>query len=192
VELILPKSKSIIFSEFFKNAKSQFSEVILPYKTLSETFFLVQRFSKIRIITLFLILFVMIFQIQAQSEKDNWILVDDNSSSRTYINTVGLEVFQGEDIYVWAMEENDPQIEIEGINAKIYKTKTYYLLNKNLKRYSMLQVIYYDTKNNVIKSYSYERKTDNPDFKYSSPILIDSVVEKILLKCNEVINAVRN
>ncbi|MDQ7815866.1 MAG: hypothetical protein RDU14_02490 [Melioribacteraceae bacterium] len=188
----MQKGKSFILTEYLKAANRYFEKSIFSYTTFLESFFLFQRFYKINIRTLLLILSSVFFQLQAQSEKENWILVDINSSSKTYINTVGIEVFQGNDIYVWVMEENDLQFEIEGINTKIYKTKTYYLLNKDLKRYSILQIIYYDAKNNVIKSYSYERNMDNPDFKYSSPILIDSNVESILLKCNDIIHSKKN
>lgn len=131
--------------------------------------------------------FPLLSYTNAQSDKENWILIDVDNPNKIYLNSVGIDVFKGDEIFVWVMEENIPPLIIEGIDTKIYKTKTYYLLNKELKRYSILQVIYYDYKNNVIKSYSYERNTNNPDFKYSSPILIDSVVEKILLKCNELI-----
>lgn len=89
------------------------------------------------------------------------------------------------------MEENDPPIIMEGIDSKIYKTKTYFLLNKYLKRYSILQIIFYDVKNNVVKSYNYDRKTDNINYKYSSPILEGSNVSSVLLKCVEVINSMK-
>jgi hypothetical protein len=123
---------------------------------------------------------------RAQAIKENWTPVNNNSN-KIYINTVGLENFKEDDIYVWVLEEHSPPIVMEGIDVKIYKTKTYFLLNKHLKRYSILQIIFYDSQNNVIKSYNYERNTDNPDFKYSSPILEGSNVSDILLKCIEVI-----
>ena len=76
---------------------------------------------------------------------------------------------------------------MEEIDEKIYKVKSYYMISKELKRYSLLDVIYYDEDSNVVKSYSYEHKYDKPEFKYSSPILKNTDMEKILAKCLEVI-----
>ncbi len=135
--------------------------------------------------TLILYFIITIF-LRAQAIKENWTPVNNNSN-KIYINTVGLENFKEDDIYVWVLEEHRQPIVMEGIDVKIYKTKTYFLLNKHLRRYSILQIIFYDSKNNVIKSYNYERNNDNPDFKYRSPILEGSDVSVVLLKCIEVI-----
>jgi hypothetical protein len=192
MEFGLLKGKNFILTGFFHTIANYEKKTFLLNSVLSLSISFIQIISIKKIIMLFLILFPFFFHLYAQSEKENWILIEVNNENKIYLNSVGIDVFKGEDIYVWVLEENDPPIMIEGINTKIYKTKTYYLLNKDLKRYSIIQVIYFDSKNNVIKSYSYDRETDNPDFKYSSPILIDSTVEKILIKCNEVINTVRN
>lgn len=186
------KGKNFILSEFFITDGNPIKITFLFNSVLFLSISLYQIISNKKIIILFLIIFPSISHLTAQSDKENWILLDVNYPNKIYLNSAGVDVFKGDDIFVWVMEENIPPLMVEGISTKIYKTKTYYLLNKEFKRYSILQVIYYDSKNNVIKSYSYERKTDNPDFKYSSPILIDSVVEKILLKCNEIINGTNN
>jgi hypothetical protein len=147
--------------------------------------------SSIYLIASLILFFILTNNIIAQTTKENWVPVNANNSNKIYINTVGLENFKENDIYVWVMEENNPPIIMEGIDAKIYKTKTYFLLNKYLKRYSILQIVFYDSKNNVIKSYNYSRNTDNIDFKYSSPILEGSNVSFVLLKCVEIISSLK-
>lgn len=147
--------------------------------------------SSTYLIATLILLFILTNNIFTQSTKENWVPVNTNNSNKIYINTIGLENFKDNDIYVWVLEENDPPIIMEGIDAKIYKTKTYFLLNKYLKRYSILQIIFYDSKNNVIKSYNYSRNTDNINFKYSSPILEGSNVSVVLLKCFELISSLK-
>ncbi len=140
--------------------------------------------------TFFQILFFLLLITQidkAQEINENWVPVKFDSQSTIFVNTIGLSSFKANDIYVWIMEDNDPAIEIEMIDKKIYKTKSYLLINKELYRYSILQMIFYDEDNNVIKSYNYERNMSIEDLKYSSPILDNSTIEAVLKKCIEVI-----
>ena len=145
-------------------------------------------------IYLVLLLFLPFFSIShAQSLKENWVpvyLVDQ--SSKVYINAVGLDKFTGNDIYVWVWEEYKPSIEMEGIDGSIYQSKTYYLINKQKMRYSILQVIYYDDEKNVLKSYSYDHNEDNPDFKYNLPIFKGTMIDAVLKKCIEFGNQAGN
>jgi len=85
-----------------------------------------------------------------------------------------------DDYYVWALEEHDPPISIESIDKKIYKTRTYLIINKPSKRYNIIQIIFYDINNNVLKSYSYNI---SEPVKYASPILEGSKIESVMIKC---------
>ncbi len=130
------------------------------------------------------------FATPAQESKENWVAVDIENQGSLFINVSGLSNFTGDDIYVWSLTETKEPITIDGVDGNIYKTKMYYLINKNLRRYSILQVMYFDENDNILKSYSYDHNTDNPDFKYSTPIMKDSDIEKIFLKCLEFIPSV--
>lgn len=110
-------------------------------------------------------------------------------SEKVYINAVGVENFTGEDIFVWAITEHSTPITIESIESKISKTKTYYLLNKILMKYSILFIIYYDDANNVLASYDYNRNTNVEAYQYNYPIWDSSAELAILNKCNEIIQA---
>ena len=130
-------------------------------------------------------LFLFTTFIYAQSE--NWVPVYSDEDRSCFVNVTGLNAYQEGDIFVWVQEEFNNAFRMEEIDEKIYKVKSYYMINREYKRYSLMEVIYYDEDNNVIKSYSYERKFDNPEFKYSSPIVNNSEMEKVLTKCLEVI-----
>ena len=123
----------------------------------------------------------------AFAQSENWVPVYSDEDKSAYINVTGLNAYQEGDIFVWIQEEYSNALQMEEIDEKIYKVKSYYMISRELKRYSLLDVIYYDEDSNVVKSYSYEHKYDKPEFKYSSPILKNTDMEKILAKCLEVI-----
>ncbi len=86
------------------------------------------------------------------------------------------------------MEKHPTPIKIEMVDKEISKTKTYYLINRTLKKYSILQIIYYDKNDNVIKSFSYNYEWNKPELKYSTPILENSMIVNIFLRCNEIMD----
>lgn len=133
-------------------------------------------------------MFVLIFSVARAQTTENWVPINVDNEGSLYINVTGLSSFQGDEFYVWALEEKKSPITIEEVDGDIYKTKTYYLFNKQTGRYSILQIIYYDKKDNVLKNFSYNIETDNPDFRFSHPLFKNSDVEKIYRKCVEVIN----
>jgi hypothetical protein len=130
----------------------------------------------------------MFQSIQAQDSKENWVSVSVNASETLYINVTGISVYTEDDIYVWVLQETKEPIIMDGIEADIYKTKTYYLINKKMMRYSIMQVMYFDNHDNILKSYTYNHSMENIEFKYCTPIMLSSEVEKILLKCKEYIH----
>lgn len=135
-------------------------------------------------ISLFIILSFLFNNIHSQDIKENWLPFKTKYKDKVYINTANI-ITSKNDFYVWVLEENDPPIKIEFIDRDIYKTKTYFLINKELKRYRILQIIFYDKNNNVIKSYSYDDEMQNENLKYSCPIFEGSNIECVLLKCIE-------
>lgn len=132
-------------------------------------------------------LFVMLFVVlglYAQS-ADEWEMISATGVSVTYIEKKDLTIYNGTDVYLWVMEKHNPPIVIESVDGRIYKTKTYYLFNTELQRYSLLQIIYYDEKDNVLKSYDYNRNTDIPSYKYNFPVIRGTTEEVILAKILE-------
>ena len=138
----------------------------------------------------FLTVLILLIQsfLLAQNAAENWVPVSSEKDSNLYINVAGLSNFTGDDFYVWTQQEYNSPIKMEEVDGSIYKVKTYYLINKSLLRYSILQIIYYDDKDNVIKHYGYEHDSDNQLLKYNYPIFKNSDMEKIVLKSLEYIN----
>lgn len=127
--------------------------------------------------------------INAQDFSDNWVPVA-HSGKLIYVDLDGIESFKGDDLYVWTMEVYDEPIEMEQVKEEIYKVKTYYLINKKLLKYSLLDIIYYDKSDNVIKTFSYNNKSDLEEYKYNFPIIEGSQIDNVLQRClREIDNA---
>jgi hypothetical protein len=129
--------------------------------------------------------FVTVSLLHAQPSSENWVPITLEKDHSLFINVTGLSSFTGDDFFVWSLEEMDSPITMEEVDGNIYKVKTYYHINKEMKRYSIIQIIYYDRENNVLKQYSYQHNLDKPEFIFNSPIFHNSYIEKILLKSSE-------
>jgi len=138
---------------------------------------------------LFFLLLICTFSSKAQNANENWVSVSDGNDKSLYINVTGLSEFQGDEIYVWSLEEVNSPLTMEEVSGDIYKVKTYYHINKELSKYGIMQIIYYDKNNNVLKHYNYKRNTKNLDFLYNFPIIERTDAYKILAKCLEYITS---
>ncbi len=118
-----------------------------------------------------------------QNLNHHWTIINNH----TFIDTSNI-LLNNDEIYVWVMEKHPTPIKIEMVDKEISKTKTYYLINRTLKKYSILQIIYYDKNDNVIKSFLYNYEWDKPELKYSTPILENSMIVNIFLRCNEIMD----
>ena len=133
-------------------------------------------------------MFLLIFwQISGQKTQEDLVPVPTRGSDNIYIDVEGLDSFTGDDIFVWVTSEHGTPIVIESIEEKIAKTKSYYLFNKSLNKYSILFIIYYDEDGNVLASYDYSRKSDVEVYRYNYPIWQNSDEEFILQKCLDII-----
>ncbi|MHB8904879.1 MAG: hypothetical protein ACYC4T_09045 [Melioribacteraceae bacterium] len=137
---------------------------------------------KIFLITLLLITASLL---HAQSSSENWVPIIIEKNQSLFINVTGLSTFTGNEFYVWSLQEMNSPMTMEEVDGDIYKVKTYYHINREMKRYSILQIIYYDGENNVLKQYSYEHNVNKPEFIFNYPITSNSDVAKILLKSSE-------
>ncbi|OGU33737.1 MAG: hypothetical protein A2068_12530 [Ignavibacteria bacterium GWB2_35_6b] len=119
----------------------------------------------------------------AQNSEQNWARVDFNYSGRMYVDLNSIQNVNDTLVSIWTMEENFPPLSIESVNGKIYKTKTYYIFNKSVMRYSLLEIIYFDEKDNVLNSFSYRRNTGSQEYQYNYPLIDNSIEAAILKKC---------
>ena len=139
-------------------------------------------------IQLFL-LFLFTNIIFSQKLTEELVPVVTEGSDKVYINAVGVENQTASKTKTTMATSLSTPITIESIENKISKTKTYYLLNQKLVKYSILFIIYYDDSNNVLASYDYKRNTNVEAYQYNYPIWDNSVEHAILNKCVNIIEA---
>lgn len=120
-----------------------------------------------------------------QNPGEIWVSTDKTFGGGLFIDVYGLNNFKGDDFYVWAIQDAVPPLEMEGIDKEVYKIKTYYLINRELKKYSILEMVFYDEKDNVVKSFNYKVDTQILAYKYSYPIYPNSDADFILKKSLE-------
>ena len=140
-----------------------------------------------RLAIISILLLLLSSSLFSQATKAEWEPIYNEGSDKVYADISGVASFTGEDIYVWTLTEHSVPIIIESIDDEIYRTNTYYLFNKRLKKYSILYIIYYDKNKNVLASYDYGRNTKVESYQYNYPIFKGSLEERILDKCLEVI-----
>lgn len=138
---------------------------------------------------LFLIILILSNVTFTQSKNEELIPILYKGNDNIYINSSGIENFKGDDIFVWVIREHSNPITVESVEDKIFKTKSYYLFNKKLNKYSILNILYYDDSGNVLASYDYNRKTDIEAYQYNYPIWKNSVELAILNKCLDIISS---
>lgn len=128
-------------------------------------------------------LFFTFYLLRAQTVPENWVPVSIEKEKSLFIDVSGLSNSAGNEIYVWSLQEMNPPMTMEKVNGDIYKVRTYYHINREINRYSILNIVFYDAKDNVLKQYSYKHKSDKLEFKFNYPIITNSEVDKILSMC---------
>ncbi len=129
----------------------------------------------------FLILFVV--NVNLFSQSGNWVTIYEGAVSKISIDISKINSYKGDIFYVWAETEVDPPMIIESVPGRIYKYRTYYLFNKKLLKYSIVSIIYYDKKGNVLTSFNYNVNSKVEAYKFNYPVLPGSDEEKILNAC---------
>lgn len=131
---------------------------------------------------------LLTFSANAQISTADWEKVE-NVKENILIDKDGLTSFTGEEIFVWVIQEFDDEQEMEILGKDFKKTKTYYQLNKNIKKYNIIEIIYYDEDGNVLKSFTYDVKKSEGTTIYNYPIMDGTMMSAILSKCVSIINA---
>lgn len=147
---------------------------------------------QIRYIIFVLLIALSSNKINSQELKENWLPVLVNEEKSLYINVTGLFSSDGEEIDVWTLQELNATINIEEINGDISQIKINYLISKSLYRYSIKEMVFYDEKKNVLKSYRYKNPVGEAEYKYNYPIFEKSELESIYNKCVEVLSKKEN
>ncbi|MGE5401680.1 MAG: surface-adhesin E family protein [Ignavibacteriales bacterium] len=122
--------------------------------------------------------------VYSQGTPLNWIQIIHQNNSDVRIDTSTIKRIGNDEILVWGLETYKAPIQIDSVSNKVYRVKTHYLINKNLLRYSILEIVYYDNKNNLLEEFSYSQDNEQSD-GYPYPVLPHSGMESILINSIE-------
>jgi len=140
-----------------------------------------KRINKDYLIKIILLIFYFSFNSLMAQSNEEWIKVVSDENKTLSINKNEITQLSDE-IFFWTFEEYKNPTTIDEINDKIYFTKTYFHVNKELSRYRIVDVIYYDDEKNVIKSFHYSSSYEDPIYKYNMPIISGSEMEIVMKK----------
>ncbi|MCU7495815.1 MAG: hypothetical protein HF314_00165 [Ignavibacteria bacterium] len=117
--------------------------------------------------------------LSSQEKTATWVIVKNTGDNIIQADFSTVKVKEKSDIYVWGLQSVRQPLKIEGIREDIYKIKTYYLINPELNKYSILKVIYYGSSNRVIREFNYADELKKQGARYNYPILPGSEAEAI-------------
>lgn len=139
----------------------------------------------VKSILVFVLLLTAAFKVTAQDNSENWVNLIENSDKILSINIYGLDSFKNDDFYLWIKEKYTAPVQIDGVEKEVSESKTYYLFSKSLKRYSIVEIVYFDGIGNAIANFRYPNNSPIPEYRYSYPIFQNSEMENIFIKCQE-------
>ncbi|MCX7875326.1 MAG: hypothetical protein N2321_04055 [Melioribacteraceae bacterium] len=137
----------------------------------------------------FLICILILNNIIAQPKED-WLKISDNDKL-IFIDKLNIVKLDNE-INVWVFEQYKKPIDLEEVEKDIYFVKTKYVIEKEILRYKIDDVIYYDRYKNVVKSFHYNSSYNDLIYRYNLPIIKNSEMELIYLKCIEILGQSNN
>ncbi len=143
---------------------------------------------KLNFFLISILIAIVSFEANAQVLREKWEKVDGVQGDELFVNVNGIRKVKDSDIVAWTLQNHTVPLVIESVTSKIYKTKTSYLFNYKLKKYSLMEVIYYDSNNRVIQSFNYRNNSARQQLKYNFPVIPGSEMELILNKCMDTIN----
>lgn len=129
-----------------------------------------------------LMLIIFTAAARAQDKQEAWVMVKNSAGNLLQVDVTTLKAREKADIYVWGLQSFKEPIIIEGISGRIFKVKTYYLINTELSKYSILRIAYYGSENRMLREFSYLDEVQEESVRYNYPILPVSDVEAICSK----------
>ncbi len=126
------------------------------------------------------ILFIAAIFSNGQNAPNNWkpLIIDDTQRiwyDRSQLDTINTPAFD-----IWILEMHRPTLSLEGISDDIMRTKTLYTVDLKAYKYGIKKVVYYDSSNQLIKSFQYDTNSITEEFKFIFPITENSFMQKVV------------
>ncbi len=129
---------------------------------------------------LFIVITLQVFlsQISPGEPGKEEVLIDSSGGTEILLDTESLEL-NGNEVVVWVTKRFAEPRQVKFLDKKIKAKKTFYMMNLAIKRYSIIAIKYFDSGNKEVRSFSYIRKSDIPEYNYNFPIYENSIEAKV-------------
>lgn len=121
----------------------------------------------------------------AQVDTHRWKPLNVSDSTKMWYDASQLDTISSVKFEIWILEMHKPALEFEGIDGKIVRTKTLYVVNLENFTYGISESVYYNINNEEIKRFKYDLNNYQDEYKYSRPIMpntpLDYIIKEIAL-----------
>ncbi len=133
---------------------------------------------KINLLFLILCAFLIGSATFAQSENHKWKVLFSGEKNLWYDSTQ-LDTVTTTRFDVWVIELHKPVLTLDGVAGRISRTKTLYSIDREVGKYGLKKVVYYNNVNTELARYSYESDENTESTKYYFPIINSDVFSAI-------------
>lgn len=115
-----------------------------------------------------------------QGENHKWKPLIITESQKIWYDEAQADTITTTMFDIWILELHQPLLTVDGLKAKVMRSKTLYQVNAEDKCYNLKSVVYYNSSNVEIARYNYDLTLLNENKRYTFPIYDDSYIDKIL------------
>jgi len=127
-----------------------------------------------------LISFLLLGFLFPQRETHRWTPLVVNENQKVWYDNNQIDAISIPKFDIWLLEVHSTPLKIETIVSGVMRTKTLYTINLETMSYGIKEVVYYDINNKEIKRFQYEIEELEDKWKYSYPILDNSIVGQFI------------
>ncbi len=114
----------------------------------------------------------------AQSENHKWKVLFSGAKNVWYDGTQ-LDTVSSSRFDLWIIELHKPALTLDGVAKKITRTKTLYSVDREIGKYGLKKVVYYNNVSTELARYSYESDDSTGTTKYYFPIINSELFDGI-------------
>ena len=118
----------------------------------------------------------------AQSENHKWKVLFSGAKNLWYDGSQ-LDTVTAQQFDIWIIELHKPTLSVDGVKGKISRTKTLYSIDREVWKYGLKKVVYYNNVNTELARYAYENSDSGGTTVYYFPIsnneLFDAVFKEL-------------
>jgi len=129
----------------------------------------------------FLLILISITTTTAQEIQHRWKPLQNEMAKKIWYDVASIEyATDGDTFDIWLLEQHDSPLVFKEIDGEVYRSKILYTIDLNTVKYGILQVIYYNSKNEKLYSFTYPIANFPDKYKYTYPIMKDSFLYTIV------------